>query len=227
MTDSPAVQVMLSLLTLADHPGDTAARFHVAASPLAAHVGLTDHADSPAAWRLAEQTRRRLMVEGYGPVLDGWAKELAAVCDRRDVSRLEQLVEMAYGYEDRATTRPGDFVALVQQQRVEDPTSARVRVMTVHQAKGLQFDIVVLPELDVGIGGQPPEIVAGCPKPAARIERVCRYVSKDLRDPAGRVPADVRRPRGAGRRGIAVLAVRGPDPGRTQPAPGHRPVEGQ
>ena len=121
------------------------------------------------------------MVEGYGPVLDGWAKELAAVCDRRDVSRLEQLVEMAYGYEDRATTRPGDFVALVQQQKVEDPTSARVRVMTVHQAKGLQFDIVVLPELDVGIGGQPPEIVAGCPKPAARIERVCRYVSKDLR----------------------------------------------
>ena len=53
--------------------------------------------------------------------------------------------------------------------------------MTVHQAKGLQFDVVVLPELDVGIGGQPPEIVAGCPKPAARIERVCRYVSKDLR----------------------------------------------
>jgi len=181
LTDSPAVQVILSLLTLADHPGDTAARFHLAASPLARQAGLTDHADSPAAWRLAEQTRRRLMVDGYGPVLDRWAKELAPVCDRRDVSRLEQLVEMAYGYEDRATTRPGDFVALVQQQKVEDPTSARVRVMTVHQAKGLQFDSVVLPELDVGIGGQPPEIVAGCPKPAAPIERVCRYVSKDLR----------------------------------------------
>jgi len=181
LTDSPAVQVILSLLTLADHPGDTAARFHIATSPLAQHVKLTDHTDSPTAWRLAERTRRRLMVDGYGPVLDSWAKELAAVCDRRDMSRLEQLVEMAYGYEDRATTRPGDFVALVQQQKVEDPTSARVRVMTVHQAKGLQFDIVVLPELDVGIGGQPPEIVAGCPKPAARIERVCRYVSKDLR----------------------------------------------
>ena len=175
------MQVILSLLTLADHPGDTTARFHIATSPLAQHVELTDHTNSPAAWRLAEKTRRRLVVEGYGPVLDGWAKELAAVCDRREVSRLEQLVEMAYGYEDRATTRPGDFVALVEQQKVEDPTSARVRVMTVHQAKGLQFDIVVLPELDVRIGGQPPEIVAGCPKPAAQIERVCRYVSKDLR----------------------------------------------
>ncbi|MEI8374292.1 MAG: UvrD-helicase domain-containing protein [Planctomycetota bacterium] len=181
LTDSPAVQVICSLLTLADHPGDTTARFHVATSPLAQHVELTDYRDSTAAWNLAEKTRRQLMVDGYGPVLDRWAKELAAVCDRRDVSRLEQLVEMAYGYEDQATTRPGDFVTLVRQQKVEDPTSARVRVMTVHQAKGLQFDIVVLPELDVGIGGQPPEIVTGCPKPAAPIERVCRYVSKDLR----------------------------------------------
>ena len=181
LTDSPAVQILLSLLTLADHPGDTAARFHVAHSPLGEHLGLADHDDSPAAWQLAEETRRRLMVEGYGPVLEGWAETLAAACDRRDVSRLAQLVEMAYGYEDRATLRATDFVNLVQQQRVEDPTSARVRVMTVHQCKGLQFDIVVLPELDVGMSGQPPEIVAGCPKPAARIERVCRYVSKDLR----------------------------------------------
>ena len=49
--------------------------------------------------------------------------------------------------------------------------------MSIHQSKGLQFDIVVLPELDVRMTGQPPEIVAGCPKPAARIDRVCRYLS--------------------------------------------------
>ena len=181
LTDSPAVQVLLSLLTLADHPGDTAARFHVAHSPLGAKVGLSDFADWPSAWRLAEATRRRLMIEGYGPVLEGWAEELASVCDRRDVSRLAQLVEVAYEYDDGATLRPSNFVHVIEQQRVEDPTSARVRVMTVHQAKGLQFDSVVLPELDVGMSGQPPEIVAGCPRPAARIERVCRYVPKDHR----------------------------------------------
>jgi ATP-dependent exoDNAse (exonuclease V) beta subunit len=36
---------------------------------------------------------------------------------------------------------------LVEKQRVEDPSGARVRVMTVHQSKGLQFDVVVLPNL--------------------------------------------------------------------------------
>ena len=55
LTDSPAVQLLLSVLALADHPGDTAARFHVAHSPLAEPLGLTDYADAEAARRLAEQ----------------------------------------------------------------------------------------------------------------------------------------------------------------------------
>ena len=45
LTDSPAVQLILSLLTLADHPGDTAARFHVATSPLAQSTALADPGD--------------------------------------------------------------------------------------------------------------------------------------------------------------------------------------
>jgi ATP-dependent exoDNAse (exonuclease V) beta subunit len=181
LTDSPAVQLILSLLTLADHPGDTTARFHVAHSPLAAGLGLTDHADAAAACRAARQIRRALLSDGYGATLYGFVKALAPACDRRDLNRLMQLVEIAYGYEDRATLRTDDFVTLVRRRKVEDPTSAPIRVMTVHQAKGLQFDVVVLPELDAGLTGQPPELVAGSSQPAGRLERVCRYVSKDLR----------------------------------------------
>ncbi|MCL2823777.1 MAG: UvrD-helicase domain-containing protein [Polyangiaceae bacterium] len=40
ITDSAAVAILLSLLTLADHPGDSAARFHVASSPLGEKLGL-------------------------------------------------------------------------------------------------------------------------------------------------------------------------------------------
>ena len=46
------------------------------------------------------------MTAGYGPTLHRWAGQLAPVCDRRDASRLGQLVELAYGYEDRATCGP-------------------------------------------------------------------------------------------------------------------------
>ncbi len=92
--------------------------------------------------------RRKLLDEGYGRTLWGWAQTLAAQCDEHDLRRLEQLVALGYTFGPRAGVRPSQFVAFVRETKVEDPSATRVRVMTVHQAKGLQFDIVVLPELD-------------------------------------------------------------------------------
>lgn len=181
LTDSPAVQLVLSLLALADHPGDTVARYHVAHSPLGEAVGLRRFDDASAAWRLSQSLRERLMTDGYGATLYAWAKQLAEHCDRRDLNRLVQLVELAYGYQASATTRADDFINLVRQQKVEDPSSSLVRVMTVHQSKGLQFDMVVLPELDVRLVGQPPQIAVGRPRPTDDIECVCRYVARNLR----------------------------------------------
>jgi len=181
LSDSPPVELILSLLTLADHPGHTAARFHVAQSPLGARIGLDRHDDDEAACRLARDIRRNLIEDGYGPTIEGWAAQLAAHCDARDQRRLVQLVEMAYAYESAATLRADDFVAAVRQTRVEDPRGAEVRVMTVHQAKGLEFDVVVLPELDVRLIGQPPQVVVSRPGPAQPMDRVLRYVGQDLR----------------------------------------------
>jgi ATP-dependent exoDNAse (exonuclease V) beta subunit len=181
LCDAPAVQLLLSALRLADHPGDTAARFHVARSPLAAALGLTDHEDAAAAAGAALRIRRRLMDDGYGRTMDALAKIVAPSCDPRGAARLLQLVELAFGYDPLATARPGDFVSLVEQRRVEAPSSSPVRVMTFHQSKGLQFDVVVLPELDYGLAGQPPQLVVGRPEPTAPLTRVCRYVARDER----------------------------------------------
>jgi ATP-dependent exoDNAse (exonuclease V) beta subunit len=181
LNDSPAVELLLSLLRLADHPGDTAARFHVARSPLAEPLGLVRFDDNGSAGALSAEVRRRLLEDGYGRTIYEWTRLLAPHCDPRDLNRLVQLIEMAYDYEPRATGRADDFVDLVQQQRVEDPTSADVRVMTVHQSKGLQFDIVVLPELDYRFIGQTADMVVGRKGPTEPVERVCRYVKEDLR----------------------------------------------
>ncbi len=181
LSDSPAVELILSLLTLADHPGHTAARFRVAESPLGAAVGLTDWRDNAAASRLAREIRRSLVDDGYGRVVAGWARSLAPHCDARDQSRLEQLVEMAYDCEPSATLRADDFAAIVRATRVEDPRPSGVRVMTIHQAKGLEFDVVVLPELDVRLIGQSPRVVVHRPNLAQPIDRVLRYVSQEER----------------------------------------------
>jgi ATP-dependent exoDNAse (exonuclease V) beta subunit len=180
LTDSPAVQLVLSLLKLADHPGDTAARFHVARSPLGAAVGLTLFDDEEQARRLSQRIRERLVSDGYGRTLDEWVKALAGDCDLRDLNRLLQLVTLAYRLDDGRVRRPDDFIAEIESQRVEDPTAAKVRVMTVHQAKGLQFDLVVLPELDVSVKPQTPAVVFEREEALGRIRRVSRYVNETI-----------------------------------------------
>jgi ATP-dependent helicase/nuclease subunit A len=181
LTDSPAVLTVLSLLALADHPGDTAARFHVAHSPLGATVGLSNHEDAGQAARVSLHVREQLLSRGYGPTLYRWARDLAQECGPRDASRLLQLVELAYRYEPEAGLRTRDFVAYVESQRVEAPSPADVRVMTIHKSKGLEFDIVVLPQLDMKLCGQAPPVLIGRPAPVAAATLVCRYPNQGLR----------------------------------------------
>jgi len=185
LTDSAAVLACISLLKLSDHPGDGVFRFHVANSVLGKAYGFQNLAfnresqeqDNQAAGQLAQQVRRELLTEGYGAVLQRWAEILAPECTPRELSRTLQLVELAYDYQSRATLRASDFTAFVEHQRVSDPSTAAVRVMTVHQSKGLEFDVVVLPELTADFTGQHDQFVVHKDSPTAPVTRVCRYAN--------------------------------------------------
>jgi len=187
LTDSAAVTTVLALLRLADHPGHTVARYQVSRSPLASRVGLRAHDDDAGTIEVARGVRARLVAEGYGPALDRWTRELGrrAVLGDRDLRRLVQLTELGYRWDARgATLRPGDFVRFVESERLDDPAAAGIRVMTVHQAKGLEFDVVVLPELDMGLTGGGSRTPAALPErdpDTGRVLRVFPYLKKALR----------------------------------------------
>ncbi|HEY8375009.1 MAG TPA: PD-(D/E)XK nuclease family protein, partial [Nannocystis sp.] len=146
-------------------------------------VGYRDPEDGAAARRLAHSIRERLVRDGYAATLDALARDLRPACGERDARRLAQLVELAIRYDARATLRPTDFVRLVEAERVEDPTAAPVRVMTIHQSKGLEFDVVVLPELDVPVfkGGNSPAALPFRETPTGPVVRVFPYVDEKLR----------------------------------------------
>ncbi|HID24809.1 MAG TPA: hypothetical protein EYP14_20750, partial [Planctomycetaceae bacterium] len=182
LTDSPAVATVLSLLHLADHPDDGPARFHVAHSPLGPVVGLvgSQYADDEQVSRLAAELRRRLLEEGYGSTVAEWVRGLAESCDQRELGRLERLVAFAYQWDRRPTLRATDFVDFIETARSEQPGQGAVRVMTIHQAKGLEFDIVVLAELEEAFIKQRPTIVVRRPRPFDPIDGVCAYPNKTV-----------------------------------------------
>lgn len=188
LTNSQAVRLVLSVMKLVDHPDDRVSWFHVAHSPLAAVFPALEW-NSPGgekperkAWLSA--VRERLVTDGYGKVVEYLARCLMPYAPQMDVRRLEQLQELAAGYEARKTLRTADFVRFVEKTPLADPTAANVRVMTIHQAKGLQFDAVFLPDLDFSLAGaHTPDFVVGYPRndETAPPKLVTRYIPEPLR----------------------------------------------
>jgi len=177
LTDCPAVSLVLSLLHLIDHPSDTLSRYHVHVSPL---EQLFDQ--KLQFLEQLKQFRESFALNGFGEVLFSWVELLVPFVSERDRMRLLQLVELAYLFQGGTPARMADFVRFVEETKVEDPLGARVRVMTVHQAKGLEFDAVVLPELDKEVVSVTQDSFFGLRRdPLGPPERIVRYVPKHLR----------------------------------------------
>ncbi len=150
LTDAESVQVVLSAFHLADHPDDTVAAFHVATSPLSGAIGLSPEASTARRREVSARLRMRLVQEGFGATVTMFAERIQndpawSDWDRR---RVRQLIDLGLQFDARPSLRPSDFADLVRATPVEDPEGAGVRVMTIHASKGLEFDAVVLPELD-------------------------------------------------------------------------------
>ncbi|MGL6196108.1 MAG: UvrD-helicase domain-containing protein [Thermoguttaceae bacterium] len=225
LTDSPAVEMILSVLTFADHPGDSVARFHVKNGPLAGilsenvesistenilkddNIAYEDNItkdesitnndenilngenvqNENSAETADTKIRKQLLKHGYGEVIGEWIKILAPHYGKRDLERMLQLLTLAYSWDTNAPVRPDRFVDWIRNTRIESPTSAKIRVMTIHQSKGLEFDIVVLPELEDKLIGQSPTVVVGRvdtetgkSSPTGKIDRIIRYTSSEL-----------------------------------------------
>lgn len=182
LTDSPAVNVILDLLRLADHPDDTICGFNVARSPLGPLIDLPDEADVRRRRLLARRIRRRLLDEGFAATIARWTKLFAPACDARQYGRLHQLIDLAGRYDTQPTGRVDDFVQIVQNRPVTGGPRASIQVMTIHQSKGLEFDIVVLPELQRSLAGDHhPPVVFQRAGEVGPITRICRWANSATR----------------------------------------------
>ena len=182
ITDSLAILQLLSILRFADHPGDTAALHAANTAPLWPTHLFEDITEENEV--LAAVIRNRLLEEGYGKFI---AALLPKVQDHEsygdwDLRRFNQLIDLAFSYDvENTSSRISDFVTYIENRKVENPDTAGIRVMTVHAAKGLEFDAVFVPELSELLQGKPPQIYAERPNPESFYQRVSTSPKKDHR----------------------------------------------
>lgn len=148
IVDNPAVTLLLALVRHAAHPGDTLARRHLQMSPLAP-AAATDAAD----W-LADLPRQFLAAaheHGYAGALRPWVGCLEttgalAADDAFSRQRLREFLAAAEEFDATGSREPDAFAEHILACQVRAQAAAdAVRVMTIHQSKGLGFDLVFVP----------------------------------------------------------------------------------
>ena len=163
LLDSPAVVAMLALVRLVDTPSDRIAHFVVSHGLMSAVSGLSpseSHGSPDAAARVAAQysaeRRREIADRGLAAYLRSVLRALEERgISERDRARAARVVAIADEFEQDPLPRLRDFIVAVEAEQASSASAHRVRVMTVHAAKGLEFDEVVLMGLDGDWGATP------------------------------------------------------------------------
>ena len=154
IADNPVVGVLLAALTFAAHPGDTLAKGHIDMSPLARTPFFADISPAAAAQGLLDTVEEYGLTETVRRL--GAALDAACPLDAFGRRRLDELLDACTAFEMRPV-RGGEAggaaacdraVRELRAHQVQEPAAGgAIRVMTVHQSKGLGFDIVILPDL--------------------------------------------------------------------------------
>ena len=177
LIDTAPVLVIQSALKLAEHSGDTLAYFHTIHSPLKSFWNEETCAD---ATKISLDLRDRLGTLGFGGTVSALVNYIAPHCSQRDQERLLQLVDEAYRFDSAKQSLVHEFVDRIATTRVATQAESVVRVMTIHQSKGLEFDAVFIPAIDQAIIRQAPRLVAMRDSRTGPPISIMRNVSKEL-----------------------------------------------
>jgi ATP-dependent helicase/nuclease subunit A len=143
--DNPLGAALLSLFNCAAHPTDRFSRGHVRMTPLGAL--LPAEADQ---WEDAmRELQRNIHQVGFEEVAREWIAQLKAQLNDFSLWRARQFIELARQFDESGSRNIDEFLRFVPAQELAGASGANVvQVMTIHKAKGLTFDLTIVPDLE-------------------------------------------------------------------------------
>ena len=154
LCDSRVVVCFMSLLRLAEHPDHREAAYDVSHSPIGEIVQLPPIESVESDQRnqllsnIALGIRRNILSLGIDGYLQKIVNQMHEQMNAKDRKAIEYVIDLAAAWNPTDTLVLGDFVRHVESSSAGEPSGASVRVMTMHAAKGLEFDEVILPVLN-------------------------------------------------------------------------------
>lgn len=149
-SDHPIAASFLALLQFTAHPGDELAWKHLTMTP-----ALARFADRElGGWRrrLVESTLARVHDEGFTGAFEAWLGLLVEggfAPDKFARRRIEQLRQATREFDRRGSRNITEFMRYAKAFTTrESPASGVVQIMTIHKAKGLGFDAVIVAEIE-------------------------------------------------------------------------------
>ena len=182
--DNPLTCALLALLRTAAHPGDTAARALVRMTPIEGILQDLKLADT-------DGLTRRLLAEiafaggfRFEKTVEAWLRLIEphlAPDDAFSRERGRQLANAGRLFDQAGGRDVAEFVAFADRYTVRDSDAAgAIRVMTVHKAKGLGFDLVILPDLEGQDLAKPRADLAVQKAPDRSVQWVLSLPARDL-----------------------------------------------
>ncbi len=178
--DNALSSALLSFLQLAAHPGDTLAWQHLRLTPLRPAL----EAAHPDAATLSAHLLALVEIGGMTSLLDAYAALVAPLLPADDAfnhGRLTLARTAAHAFDQRGDHDLDAFIAHLRQLALrEHDVPGEVAVMTIHKSKGLDWDLVILPDLEGNGLLESPSGVIPRRAPDGEIEWIINLPPKEI-----------------------------------------------
>ena len=144
-TDNPLNIALVSIFRCAAHPSDDFSWTHLKMTPFwkiindkFSNIEEFSHNVRSSVWR-----------NQFAKTVKSWISSLEIDLDDFNLMRAEQFYTAACIYDRRGGRSIDDFIRFMESYKLrETGQTGSVQVMTIHKSKGLDFDAVILPEIE-------------------------------------------------------------------------------